>query len=113
MDDYWETMLLQKGSEKGNAIDNYRPISCLQLMWKLMTLISENVYKLLDENGMLPEEQRGYKRSNMGIKDQLLVDKSMLTDCKNMHKNPTMAWIHYKKAYDMVLHSWIIEYLGL
>ena len=24
-----------------------------------------------------------------------------------------MAWIHYKKAYDMVPHSWIIEYLDL
>ena len=24
-----------------------------------------------------------------------------------------MAWIDYKKAYDMVPHSWIIEYLDL
>ena len=24
-----------------------------------------------------------------------------------------MAWIDYKKAYDMVPHSWIKEYLGL
>ena len=24
-----------------------------------------------------------------------------------------MAWIDYKKAYDMVPHSWIIEYLHL
>ena len=24
-----------------------------------------------------------------------------------------MAWIDYKKAYDMVLHSWIIECLDL
>ena len=24
-----------------------------------------------------------------------------------------MAWIYYKKDYDMVPHSWIIEYLNL
>ena len=28
-------------------------------------------------------------------------------------KNLTMAWIDYKKSYDMVSQSWIIEYLKM
>ena len=34
----------QKDPSKGNAVDNYRPISCLPLMWKLMTrTITESI----------------------------------------------------------------------
>eukprot|EP00794_Sanderia_malayensis_P014775 gene14775-biopygen11863 len=32
-----KTALCQKDPSKGSAVDNYRPISCLPLMWKLMT----------------------------------------------------------------------------
>ena len=32
-----KTVLYQNDSSKGNAVDNYRLISCLPLMWKLMT----------------------------------------------------------------------------
>ena len=48
-----------------------------------------------------------------GTKDQLLVDKTVLNDCKKRHTNLGMAWIDYKKAYDMIPHLWILESLGL
>ena len=38
-----KTVLCQKDPGKGNAVDNYRPISCLPLMWELMTGIISNV----------------------------------------------------------------------
>ena len=76
-------------------------------------IISETVYMFLDENEMLPEEQNGSKRSSTGKERCLLVDKTILADCKQRHKNLTMAWIDYKKAYDMVPHSWIVECLEL
>ena len=28
-------------------------------------------------------------------------------------KNLAVAWIDYKKAHDMALHSWIVVYLGM
>ena len=31
------TSLLQKAKSKGNLASNYRPITCLPLMWKLLT----------------------------------------------------------------------------
>ena len=108
------TVLCQKDSSKGNDVGNFRPISCLPLMWKLMTsIISDNIYKFLDENQMLPDEQKGCRRESRGTKDQLIIDKTILRDCKKRHKNLAMAWVDYKKAYDMVPHSWIIECLKL
>ena len=38
------TMLCQKGPQKSNTADNYRPIKCLPLMWKHLTrVISEEM----------------------------------------------------------------------
>ena len=37
----------------------------------------------------------------------------VLADCKRKHKNLAMAWVDYKKAYDMVPYSWIIQSLKM
>ena len=37
----------------------------------------------------------------------------VFADCKRKHKNLPMAWMDYKKAYDIVPHSWIIESLKM
>ena len=109
-----KTVLCQKDPSKANAVDNYRPISCLPLMWKLMTgTIAESIYNFLDVNDKLPVEQKGCLKKSRGTKDQLLIDKMILRDCRKRHKNLGMAWIDYKKAYDMVPHSWILESLEL
>ena len=34
-------------------------------------------------------------------------------DCRKRHTNMAMTWIDYKKAYDMVPHSWIVECLEM
>ena len=46
-----------------------------------------------------------------GTKDQLLIDTAVLQDCKKRRTNLAMAWIVYKKAYDSVPHSSIMETL--
>ena len=39
------TILMQKDKEKGKAVSNYRLITCLPLVWKLLTgVIVEEVY---------------------------------------------------------------------
>ena len=46
---YGHTILCQKDVSKGNAFENYRPISCLPLMWKLLTgVIAEEMYVYLE-----------------------------------------------------------------
>ena len=74
-------------------------------------VIAEAMYEHLEE--ILPEEQKGCKRGSRGTKDQLLIDKAILKDCKRRRKNLSMAWIDYRKAYDMVPHSWIMECLEM
>ena len=43
----------------------------------------------------------------------MLIDKAILKDCKRRHTNLAIAWIDYRKAYDMVPHSWIGECLEM
>jgi len=106
------TVLCQKDPNKGAAVDNYRPISCLPLMWKLLTgIISTAMYSYLESNDRLPAEQKGCRKESRGTKDQLLIDKTVMNDCRKRHTNLAMAWVDYKKAYDMIPHSWIIESL--
>ena len=107
---YGRTVLCQKDLKKGNAAENYRPITCLPLMWKLLTgMIAEETYNYLEREKLLPEDQKGCKRGSRGTKDQLLIDKTVLKDCKERHTDLSMAWIDYKKVYDFVPHSWINE----
>lgn len=107
------TSLFMKDPAKGRRADNYRPIACLPLMWKLLTgIMSEKIYCHLDGNNLLPDEQKGCRKRSRGTKDQLLIDKMILKDAK-VGKNLSMAWIDYKKAYDMVPHSWIKEVMDL
>ena len=111
---FGRTVLCQKDVTKGNAVDNYRPISCLPIMWKLFTgIMSDYLYDFLEKEKLLPEEQKGCRRKTRGTKDQLLIDKAALKDCKRRHTNLAMAWIDYRKAYDMIPHSWIRECLEL
>ena len=111
---YGRTVLCQKDTKKGNAVDNYRPITCLPLMWKVTTgIISEEMYNHLEREKLLPDEQKGCRRNSRGTKDQLLIDKTILKDCKRRKTNLAMAWIDYRKAYDLVPHSWILECLEL
>ena len=102
------TYLLPK-SENKKEPRNYRPITCLATMYKLLTsIISERTYNFLDDQQMLPTEQKGCRRGSYGCKDQLLVNKMILEDRKRK-KNLGVAWIDYKKVFDSVPHTWIIK----
>ena len=89
---YGRTVLCQKDSAKGNAVDNFRPITCLPLMWKLLTgIISEEMYCFMESDNLLPEERKGCRRKSKGTKDQLLIDKAILRDCRKRKTNLAMA----------------------
>ncbi|MEM7264394.1 MAG: reverse transcriptase domain-containing protein [Pseudomonadota bacterium] len=106
------TVLIQKDASKGTVPSNYRPITCLPLMWKLLSgIFSEKIYAHLLQHNLLPDEQKGCRKKSRGTKDQLIIDKAILREVKAMKRNLSMCWIDYKKAYDMVPHSWILEML--
>ena len=109
-----KTVLIVKDPQKGNRVDNFRPIACLPLMWKLLTgIFSERIYKHLESNELLVDEQKGCRKKSRGTKDQLLIDKAILKNCRRRHTNLSMSWVDYRKAYDLVPHSWILKCLKL
>ena len=87
------TYLLPKNNETKNP-KNYRPIACSPTTYKVLTsVITERTYTFLEGNSLLPQEQKGCKRGSYGCKDQLLINKMILEDCKNKKKNLSTAWI--------------------
>uniref|UniRef100_H3AYE9 Reverse transcriptase domain-containing protein n=1 Tax=Latimeria chalumnae TaxID=7897 RepID=H3AYE9_LATCH len=98
------------------AIDagNYRPITCLPITWKLLTaILARAISRHLETNKIMACEQKGNCRNTRGTKDQLLIDKTILRDCKVQKINLAICWIDYRKAFDSVLHSWILECLRM
>ena len=107
-------MLIQKNPTKGNAVCNYKPIACLDLLWKLLTgIITDKLYEHLENQDLLPEEQKGFRRMSRGTRDQLLTDKALIKNYNRRRTNLNMAWVDFRKTYDMVPHSWMIISLEL
>ena len=53
----------------------------------LTEVITEEMYNSLEREKILPEERKGCKRRSRVTKDQLLIDKTVLKDCKKRHTN--------------------------
>ena len=102
------TVLLQTDKSKRKITSNYRPITCLPFMWKLLSgVIADRIYRHLDQKKLLPEEQKGCGKRSRETNYLLYIDRVAIREVKSMKKKLAMAWIDYKKAYDMVPHSWI------
>ena len=92
--------------QKGKSIGNYKALTFLSLMWKSLTgVIGDRIYAHLDKGTLLPEEQKECRKDSRGTNDLLYIDKAVIKEVKSRNKNFAMAWIDYKKAYDMVPHS--------
>ena len=109
-----KTTLIQKDPSKGTAPNNYRPITCLPMMWKILTAqIREKIYYSLTSRELFPGEQKGCCKGSRGTAELLYIDLHIVNESKTKRKNLAMAWIDYKKAYDMVPKSWIIHCLKM
>ena len=78
-----KTTLIQKKTPKGHP-DNYRPIMCLLMVWKIQTAhIRKEIYDSLISDGLFPEKQKR---------------------CSKTRQKKIYLWHGLtKKAYDMVL----------
>ena len=60
---FGKTVLRQKDPAKGSAVNNYRPISYLPLMWKLMNgMLAEKIYSL--KRYIVTQKERMYYHLN-------------------------------------------------
>ena len=91
-DNWQNSSIIPKDPNKCNIPSYYRPVTCLPTMYKAMTAVGTE----------------GWARRC----SQLLTDNSV-RDCRNHMENLMMGWMNYRKAYDMVPHTWIQEALGM
>ena len=107
-------ILIQKDLHKEIAPNNYGPINCLPMIWKILTTqIREEIWYSLTSRRLFPEEQKRCRKGSRGTRELLYINKHILNGGKTRRKNLAMAWIDYKKSYDMVPQSWIINYLKM
>ena len=114
MDDQRKDHIDPEGPKQITAPNNYRPLTCLPMMWKILTAqIREEIYYLLTSHGLFPGEQKGYRKGFRGSALLLYIDQYILNESKTRRKNLAMAWIDYKKEYHIVSQSWIINCLKM
>ena len=88
------TSLLQKDKSKASVASNYRPVTCLPLMWKSLTgVIADQIYAHSDQEKLLPEEQKGCRKGSRETNDSLYIDRAVIKEVKSRNKNLAMAWI--------------------
>lgn len=62
----------------------------------------------LEENDLSPEEQKGCSNNSYSFKGQL-PDQESYNDIRNKAKDINIAWIDYRKAFDLL--TYILETL--
>jgi hypothetical protein len=81
------TILIPK-QENTERTKHYRSIICASTMYITITsIISKQTHKYTDDRNLIPKEKKGCCRGSKGCKDQLLIAKAILQECKSRKKN--------------------------
>lgn len=108
------TYLIPKTEIPSASPDKYRPITCLPTIYKILTsIIANKIHEHLETNNLMDEEQKGARKGSRGCKEQLIIDAITTTHAKKNKAELHTAYIDYRKAFDSVPHSWLIEVLHL
>ena len=106
------TVLIPKAGCEGRS-DQYRPITCLNTAYRLLTAVTTEVlYDHVVMHSYLPPEQRAIRRGHHGCLDALMVDSMVAQEATVRRCSLSVAWIDYQKAYDRVPHAWLREVLS-
>lgn len=107
------THLIPKDGDRKNP-QNYRPITCLPAVYKILTaVITRHINKHLRDNNLMAEEQNGCRINTKGCKELLVVDYILTKQARKKLRNISIAWIDYRKAFDSVPHTWLVKVLEL
>ena len=101
-------------NENTRIAKNYRPIACLNIMYKLYTsCLNIFLQEHCIRNNTITPEQAGGKPEVWGCIEQLLLNKSILNEVKQRKRNLITIWLDYQKAFDSIPHDWMIQSLRL
>ena len=99
------TVLIPKEGCEGKP-EQFRPITCLNTSYKLLTgTMSQILTKYVMDKEILPEEQKALRKGRRGCLDALIIDEAAAIEAKLYRKNLSVAWIDYRKAFDMIPHK--------
>uniref|UniRef100_A0A915M777 Reverse transcriptase domain-containing protein n=1 Tax=Meloidogyne javanica TaxID=6303 RepID=A0A915M777_MELJA len=100
-------VLLPKGDDPSNPA-NYRPIACLNTMYKLLTgVMTTWIGEHLTAHGILPYEQRALVKDTWGCTHATILDRTITSHAKATNTPLAAVWIDFAKAFDSVSQLWI------
>ena len=103
------TVLLSK-TEDVSSEKNYRPITCLNTVYKIFTgQIGSYMKDHADRNNIWDKSQLGTCSGVLGTVDQLVIDNAIMDEVREKQRNLAVAFYDYQKAYDMVRHDWMMR----
>ena len=109
-----ERLHWSKKTSQRNHPKQLRTHNVPTIMWKILTAqIREGIYDSLISRGLFLDDQKGCFKGSRGTGDLLYINQHILNESKTRRKNLAMAWIDYKKVYDMVPQSCIINCLKM
>ena len=59
-------------------------------------VITDQIYAHVDQEKLLPEEQKGCRKGSRGTNNLPYIDRAVIKEAKSRKKNLAMAWIYYK-----------------
>ena len=96
---------------------NYHPVTCLNTSYKILTgLVAKYMRKHIAVNKIWDEGQLGAVEGILSTVDQLIIDRCIMEEVKQHHRNLPVAFYDYKKTCDKVHHDWMIrvyEWIGI
>jgi hypothetical protein len=102
-------LLFKKG--EASAIENYRPISLLSVLYKLLTkLITKRLSNKLD--AFQPVEQAGF-RKGFSTTDHIQAVRTVIEKCTEYDIPLHIAYVDYQKAFDSIETWAVLEAMNL
>ena len=105
-------ILLHKGGHKSKKeLKNYRPIALNDTVGKIFCMcLNERVREPIEGNGVLGEEQNGFRMNRRG-EDNMFIVREMIEMCNRECRKGFFAFLDIEKAYDRVNRNVLFKVL--
>jgi len=97
-------------SDNPQSLEEYRPISLVGCMYKILTKVLSNRIKKVIEK-VIDGSQSAFL-SNRGLLDSVLVVNEVLEDLKRRRKKGVIVKLDFEKAYDSVSWEFLFYMMG-